>query len=383
LLFKIAFEEKNMSMKRKHKSNYSKIRFGTVLIFSMLLITATYMYPLTAQELKTMNNPPNEPTNPVPENSSTNILITTNLSWTGGDPDGDTVTYDVYFGTTSSPPKIAANHSNTTYDPIGSLDYNTTYYWKIIAWDNQSASTSGPLWSFTTEQESNISVLITKPLEKTFYLQDTPRFNLPQRTIIYGPLNITANATATAGIAQVEFYINGELVGNDTTAPYSYEWNPIISFKGLSLSHTITVKAIDTLGQNATASINVTKWRFHILPWAMGAVISAGTLTNAVIPHTTIHGVVLNLKKTPTGWSFIALCLHYNTVGLLKTQKGVITFKKCSITKFIGPVTIKKIGPFQKTAWISFTSLGKMHITQGMTSSDFFQNLIPDNQNRC
>ena len=100
------------------------------------------------------NNPPYEPSNPYPANESINVSINITLNWTGGDPDGDPVTYDVYFGTTSPPPKIVSNQTTNNYDPQ-TMNYSTTYYWKIIAWDNQSASTEGPIWTFTTEQQPN------------------------------------------------------------------------------------------------------------------------------------------------------------------------------------------------------------------------------------
>jgi len=101
------------------------------------------------------NFPPNEPSNPSPSNGATGININADLSWTGGDPDvGDTVTYDVYFGTTNPPPKIEpGNQSGTTYD-TGTMSYSNKYYWQIIAEDNNGASTDGPIWSFTTEAES-------------------------------------------------------------------------------------------------------------------------------------------------------------------------------------------------------------------------------------
>jgi hypothetical protein len=35
------------------------------------------------------------------------------------------------------------------------MDYSTTYYWKIVSWDNNSASTSGSLWDYTTMSEPN------------------------------------------------------------------------------------------------------------------------------------------------------------------------------------------------------------------------------------
>jgi len=102
----------------------------------------------------TPNNPPNKPSEPNPSNGATNVLVTANLSWSGSDPDpGDILTYDVYFGTTSSPPKVSDHQTNTTYDPPGSVSYDTTYYWRIDAWDSQNAHTYGDVWSFTTEQE--------------------------------------------------------------------------------------------------------------------------------------------------------------------------------------------------------------------------------------
>jgi len=101
------------------------------------------------------NSVPNQPSNPTPTNGSTGVPINPDLSWTGGDPDpGDTVTYDVYFGTSSTPPKVASNISVTTYKPA-TLLYNTNYYWKIISWDNHGVSTVGPRWQFRTTSQTN------------------------------------------------------------------------------------------------------------------------------------------------------------------------------------------------------------------------------------
>jgi hypothetical protein len=98
------------------------------------------------------NTPPNIPSNPSPANDATGASINAHLSWTGSDPDaGNTVTYNVYFGNSSAAPMAMAsqNQAGTSYDP-GTLAYNTTYYWKIVATDNYGASTIGPLWDFTT-----------------------------------------------------------------------------------------------------------------------------------------------------------------------------------------------------------------------------------------
>ncbi|MFC1556930.1 hypothetical protein ACFL5L_02980 [candidate division KSB1 bacterium] len=94
------------------------------------------------------NQAPNQPGNPSPSNGATGVSLSTGLSWTGGDPDGDAVTYDIYFGTSGSPPLVQSNNSAASYNP-GTLSSGTTYYWKIVAKDEHGASTAGSVWSFT------------------------------------------------------------------------------------------------------------------------------------------------------------------------------------------------------------------------------------------
>jgi parallel beta-helix repeat protein len=101
-----------------------------------------------------VNLQPYTPGNPYPEDGVTGVPLDAVLSWTGGDPDGDPVTYDVYFGSSSPPVKVVSNQSATTYVP-GTMNYDTIYYWQIVAWDDQGALTNGPEWSFTTEEELN------------------------------------------------------------------------------------------------------------------------------------------------------------------------------------------------------------------------------------
>ena len=105
--------------------------------------------------------PPNIPSNSSPPDGSSEQSINVDLYWDGEDPDaGDTVTYDVYLEAGDSDPDIIVsdNQFTTSYDP-GSLEYTTTYYWRIIATDNHGAYTPGPAWSFTTSStEKRVSV---------------------------------------------------------------------------------------------------------------------------------------------------------------------------------------------------------------------------------
>lgn len=96
------------------------------------------------------NNPPYTPSNPTPADNATNQPLTLNLTWTGGDPDGGPVYYTLALGTTTTPPTIATNLTTTSFH-LDTLQANTTYYWQITATDPYGATTTGPLWHFTTK----------------------------------------------------------------------------------------------------------------------------------------------------------------------------------------------------------------------------------------
>ncbi|MFO7678272.1 MAG: hypothetical protein R6V50_07830 [Thermoplasmatota archaeon] len=121
----------------------------------VILLNMTDDKSVTAHYILSPNNPPYQPSDPFPPSGATNVDTEAILSWIGGDPDPeDIVTYDVYFGNNSDPPFVMNNQSETEYEP-GLLDYNTMYFWKIIAWDNHGASTEGSVWYFTTRDETN------------------------------------------------------------------------------------------------------------------------------------------------------------------------------------------------------------------------------------
>jgi hypothetical protein len=104
------------------------------------------------------NSPPNPLYAVNPINGSTDAPIDTNLIWIGGDPDGDDVLYDIYFGKHDpndpwTSPCIEYDWELTEYDPspLGPLDFDTEYEWRIIAEDDYGEITEGDWWWFKTE----------------------------------------------------------------------------------------------------------------------------------------------------------------------------------------------------------------------------------------
>jgi len=107
----------------------------------------------------TGNQPPNQPFSPVPSNSATSQSVNTLLNWSGGDPDNDSVTYDVYFEKDNSSPNVlvSAHQDGTSFNP-GTLAYGSTYYWRIVATDQNNATTTGPVWHFTTASSASTAL---------------------------------------------------------------------------------------------------------------------------------------------------------------------------------------------------------------------------------
>jgi putative hemolysin len=136
---------------------------GHVIHFDLVITAAngglwtdSFDVPVTCSS----NNPPYTPSSPSPADGASGVPVTADLSWTGGDPDpDDTVTYAVYFGTTSPPTPLLCNDTTDTTCNPGSLSFNTPYYWYVVATDNAGASTTGPIWHFTTESGPTVGPL--------------------------------------------------------------------------------------------------------------------------------------------------------------------------------------------------------------------------------
>jgi len=95
-------------------------------------------------------SPPEPASNPTPEHEAINVSINTDLSWTNGN---NTELIDLYFGNVNPPPLILENNAPIEiYDP-GTLDYEETYFWKVVC-KNIAGNSTADIWSFTTEIEN-------------------------------------------------------------------------------------------------------------------------------------------------------------------------------------------------------------------------------------
>ena len=78
-------------------------------------------------------------------------LMANALAWVAGEG-GSQDSYDIYFGTSSPPTNRITQGIRTTHCNAGLLNFNTTYYWQVVA-SNDVGMTTGPVWSFTTASD--------------------------------------------------------------------------------------------------------------------------------------------------------------------------------------------------------------------------------------
>jgi uncharacterized repeat protein (TIGR02543 family) len=127
-------------------------------------------------------------------------------------------------------------------------------------------------------------VKIVKPIDNGIYIFNKLILSLKtiQMPIIVQMVTIEVNASDNeSGIDHVEFFIDGVSKSTDASAPYSYDWREIQSGK-----HTITVKAYDNAGNNATSpDLRVFKWRFH--PMLVVLLLLLGLVWQNEKPTTT------------------------------------------------------------------------------------------------
>jgi phosphatidylserine/phosphatidylglycerophosphate/cardiolipin synthase-like enzyme len=100
---------------------------------------------------------PDAATSPTPANLATGVGTSVTLKWYAGKW---AHVYDVYFGTSSNPPLLAANlalgpsestaASQLKSFAVSGLSSGTTYYWKVVSKTMANKTKTSATWSFTT-----------------------------------------------------------------------------------------------------------------------------------------------------------------------------------------------------------------------------------------
>jgi uncharacterized protein (TIGR02145 family) len=101
------------------------------------------------------NLPENKPINISPIDKSIFQSITPTLKWSCNITKGKTISYAVYLDSIDASTLVSEGQNDTFYTSE-SINFNTIYYWKVVAIDGDGNETSGEVWSFKTTSDSSI-----------------------------------------------------------------------------------------------------------------------------------------------------------------------------------------------------------------------------------
>ena len=219
------------------------------------------------------NNPPDMPFSPSPVNGAIVQDLNSDLSWRGGDQDGDAVTYDVYFEADDSTPDVLVSNdqSGLAYDP-GTLSPNTHYYWRVVAQDEHGATTAGLVWEFTTATG------------------DTCPINLTLQSPQVSDHTATVNGSVSSSCSTIT-RLNwqwGDGVSSD-------QWFPASHTYAVSGTYPITVTAYNDLGDAEVATTTAHVGTGETCPITL--TVQSAQITDLT---ATVNGTVTSTCSTVT-----------------------------------------------------------------------------------
>lgn len=163
------------------------------------------------------------------------------LAWDPS-PDADLSGYRIYYqanssaipfqGSGATEGNAPVDRGKSTTASISGLNPANSYFFAVTAYNSAG-------------EESVYSNIVQIPET----LPPTVGITGPQAgTTVAGTVAFSASATDNAGIAKVQFLVNGTQVYETATAPYAYSWDTAPLSAG---SYALTAKAIDISGNEA------------------------------------------------------------------------------------------------------------------------------------
>ncbi|HVX24297.1 MAG TPA: Ig-like domain-containing protein [Candidatus Saccharimonadales bacterium] len=172
-----------------------------------------------------------------PSNLSSPSQTTTSvdLTWDAASDDVAVASYNVYRNGA-----LIANVVNPSYTDVGRT-YNTAYHYSLTALDvaGNASATSSVLTISTRPDTTSPTVSLTAP---------------SNGHTISLTVALKAIASDDLDLKNVTFYVDGNVIKQLSSAPFSYNWNSYAVHNG---SHTLSVKATDASGNFTAQSVTV------------------------------------------------------------------------------------------------------------------------------
>jgi subtilisin family serine protease len=276
----------------------------------------------------TVAGAPAAPVLTAPANGTTGVSQTPTLSWSAS---SGATSYDVYFGTASTPP-LATNTATLSYSP-GTLSAGTLYYWRVVA-KNTGGSSSSATWSFTTLTPAPPAPVLLSPASGATGVSTTT----------------SVSWSASSGATSYDVYF-----GTASTPPLATNIATISYSPGTLTAGTLyywRVVAKNTTGSNSSAT-----WSFTTLVAGPPAPVLVSPANGATGVSTTAAVVSWSASTGATSYDVYfgtasSPPLATNTVGTAYSP-GTLS----AGTVYYWRVVAKNAGGSNTSATWSFTTL--------------------------
>ena len=162
---------------------------------------------------------------------------------------------------------------------------------------------------------------------------------------VSGTTTVSANASDSVGVTRVELYVDGGLVGSDTTSPYQIAWNTTTATNG---GHGLQTRAFDAAGNvGSSAVVNVTVSNAT----GGGELIVNGGFEGSAAPWTQVGNAYWSAGGNQHSGSGYSVLGFYNNANGTEYQT----------------VTIPASHPANLTFWLQITTSESLS-----TAFDFF-----------
>ena len=136
----------------------------------------------------------------------------------------------------------------------GSIDFTNNFFlWKV---KNSAVAANSLPWPMYMHDPAHTGEYIAQGGPSDTQPPTVSITSPANGATVSGTVNVAASASDNVGVTKVEFLVDGAVMGEDTTAPYSYSWNTATYSNGL---HSLTANAYDAASNfGVSSAVNVT-----------------------------------------------------------------------------------------------------------------------------
>ena len=267
--------------------------------------------------------PPTVPVLNAPANGATAVAETPTLIWVG---QSAASSYDVYLGTSASPP-LAATTYMPNYSP-SKLAGDSLYYWRVVARD-AGGSTTSATWSFTTQVDLPSVPVLIAPTDRATGVSLTPVLSWNASSgatsydVYFGTAASQSRVTTTSGTTYSSGTLNPGTVyywqvvaknaaGSSPSVTWSYATQAAPPGPGLSApaNGATGVSATPTLSWGASSDATSYDVYFGataappLVTNTAGTTYSPGTLSLGTLYYWRVVAKSPGGSSTSATWSF-------------------------------------------------------------------------------